>query len=74
MKTKLKSHFLPSSYLQDCCSHLHNFIQVSISMEEYTRKFEKLLIKCDIQEPKDQTIFGYLRGLNPKYSNVFKLQ
>ena len=43
-------------------------------MEEYTREFEKLLIKCDIQEPEDQNIVRYLRGLNPKYSNIVEPQ
>ena len=43
-------------------------------MEEYTREFEKLVIKCDIQEPKEQTIVGYLGGLDPKYANVVDLQ
>jgi len=45
-----------------------------MSVEEYTRKFEKLLIKCDIQEPEEQTIARYLEGLDPRYSNVVKLQ
>ena len=45
-----------------------------MSVEEYTRKFEKLLIKCDIQEPEEQTIVRYLGGLDPRYSNVVELQ
>jgi len=45
-----------------------------MSVEEYTRVFEKLLIKYDIQEPEDQTIVRYLGGLDPKYSNVVELQ
>ena len=45
-----------------------------MSVDEYTREFEKLLIKCDIQEPEEQTIVRYLGGLEPKYSNVVELQ
>ena len=45
-----------------------------MSVEEYTREFEKLLIKCDIQEPEEQTIVRYLAGLDPRYSNVVELQ
>jgi len=45
-----------------------------MSVEEYTREFEKLLINCDIQEPKEQTIVRYLGGLDPRYSNVVELQ
>ena len=43
-------------------------------MEDDSRKFEKLLIKCDIQEPEDQTIVRYLGGLNTKYPNIVELQ
>ena len=45
-----------------------------MSVEEYTRVFKKLLIKCNIQEPEDQTIVRYLGGLDPKYANVVELQ
>jgi len=74
MKTKLKARFLPPTYVQDCYSQLHNLIEGSMSVEEYTREFEKLLIKCDIQEPEEQIIVRYLGGLDPRYSNVVELQ
>jgi len=43
-------------------------------VEEYKREFEKLLIRCDIQDSKDQTIVRYLGGVDPKYANVIKFQ
>ena len=45
-----------------------------MSVEEYTREFEKLLIKCDLQEDEEQTIVRYLGGLDHKYSHVVELQ
>jgi len=74
MKTKLKARFLPSSYIQDSYTQLHNLTQGSMSVYEYTRELEKLLVKCDIQEPEVQTIVCYLGGLETKYSNVVELQ
>jgi len=59
----------PNSY-----SQLNNPTQRSMSMEEYTREFKNLLIKCDIQEFEDQTTVRYLEGLNPKYSNMVELR
>jgi len=56
MKTMLKARFLPSPYIQDNYAQLYNLTRGSMSMDEYTREFEKLLIKYDIQEPKEQTI------------------
>jgi len=35
--------------------------------------FEKLMIKCGILEPEEQTIIRYLGGLEPKYGNVVEL-
>ena len=74
MRTKLKDRFLPPSYLQDNYSKLHNLQQGSMSVEEYTREFEKLLIKCDIQESEHQTIVWYLSGLDARYAHVVELQ
>jgi len=45
-----------------------------MNVEEYTREFEKLMIKCDIHEPEEQTMVCYLGGLDPKIANVVKLQ
>jgi len=44
-----------------------------MSVDEYTREFGKLLMKCDINEPEEQTIVRYLGGLEPKYANVVEL-
>jgi len=45
-----------------------------MSVEEYTREFERLMIKCDLQEAEEQTIVRYLGGLDPKYAHVVELQ
>jgi len=45
-----------------------------LGVEEYTREFEKLLIKCDIQESEDRTIVRYLSGLHQRYAHVVELQ
>ena len=70
MRTKLKARFLPPNYVQNNYTLLHHLTQGSMSVEEYTREFEKLLIKCDLQEVEEQTIVRYLGGLDPKYAQV----
>jgi len=74
MKTKLKARFLPPTYIQNNYSLLHHLTQGSMSVEEYTREFEKLLIKCDLQKVEEQTIVRYLGGLDPQYAHVVELQ
>ena len=52
MKSKPKARFLPPLYVQDSYSQLHNLTQGNVSVDEYTQEFEKILIKCDINEPE----------------------
>jgi len=63
MKAKLKARFLPPNYIQNNYSSLHQLTQGSMSVEEHTREFENLLIKCDLQEAEEQTIVRYLEDL-----------
>jgi len=74
MKFELKAQFLPPTYIQNNYSLLHHITQGTMSVEEYTREFEKLLIKCDLWEAEEQTIVRYMGGLDPKYSHVVDLQ
>jgi len=53
---------------------LHILTQGNLTIEEFAKEFEKHLLKCDIQGPEEQTMARYLGGLDPKYSNVVKLQ
>ena len=48
MKAKLKARFLPPNYIQNNYASLHHLTQGSMTVEEYTREFEKLLIKSDL--------------------------
>jgi hypothetical protein len=43
-------------------------------VEEYTRKFEKLIMKCDIHEKEEQTIARYLERINTDIAHTVQLQ
>jgi len=45
-----------------------------VNVDEHSREFKKLLIKCDTQEQEEQSIVRYLGELDPRYSNVIELQ
>ena len=74
MRRELTRKFLPENYYQDCFLQLHNLRQKTLSVEEYTREFEKLMMKCDIQEKEEQTIARYLGGLNTNIAHQVQLQ
>jgi len=73
MKEKLKEKFLLSHYLQANFSKLHHLKKGSLSVEEYTREFEQLIIKCDLKEDAEQTLVRYLGGLDEKIVHIVEL-
>ena len=42
-------------------------------MEEYTREFEELLLKCDFREDETQTLVRYLSGLDEHIAYIIEL-
>lgn len=74
MKKLLKEKFLPTYYVQETFSKFHNLKQGSKSVEDYTREFEELMMKCDVREDDAQTLVRYLYGLNSQIANVVELQ
>jgi hypothetical protein len=74
MRRELTSKFLPAHYYQDNFIQLQNLRQKNLSVEEYTREFEKLMMKCDIHEKEEQTIARYLGGLNTDIAHPVQLQ
>jgi len=74
MHRELTRKFLPPHYYQDNFIQLQNLRQKSMSVEEYTRDFEKLMMKCDIQEKEEQMIARYLGGLNTNIVHLVQLQ
>jgi len=42
-------------------------------VEEYTREFEQLLLKCDLREDDSQTMVRFLSGLNENIAHVVEL-
>ncbi|PWA34626.1 hypothetical protein CTI12_AA617250 [Artemisia annua] len=60
MKEKMKQKFLHSYYIQASFSQLHSLKQGSGPVEDYSRDFEYLLMKCDIPEDDPQTLVRYL--------------
>ena len=42
-------------------------------MEEYTTEFDRLMIRCDVIEPKEQMIARYLGRLHAELNDVVQL-
>ena len=74
MRKQLTSKFLPYHYHQDNYMQLHKLRQLSMTVEEYTREFELLSMKCELGENEDQKIVRYIGGLNIEIGHLVQLQ
>ncbi|VFQ89801.1 unnamed protein product [Cuscuta campestris] len=74
MRALMKKKFLPEQYVKDNFAHLQQLRQGTRTVEDYTREFEELLMRCDLQEDDSQTLVRYLFGLNTQIANVVELQ
>ncbi|PKU87302.1 RNA-directed DNA polymerase [Dendrobium catenatum] len=74
MIKELQKKFLPMHYRQDMFLRLHNLQQHELSVEEYAAEFEQLGLKCQLEEPEENTIARFLGGLHSSISNIVHLQ
>ncbi|VFQ83119.1 unnamed protein product [Cuscuta campestris] len=54
-KTLLKKKFLPTEYVRENFARLQMLRQSLKSVKDYTREFEELLLRCNLQENEEQT-------------------
>jgi len=73
MRKELKRRFLPSTNKQDCYHALCHLEQGNKSVDDYTKEFELLMIKCDMRDPEDLTICRYLSGLHIDLAGAVRL-
>ena len=66
--------YLPFHYRQDILLKIQNLKQQNLIVEEYSTKFENLMIKGDLQEVEEQSIAYYLTDLRFEISKTFPLQ
>ena len=74
MKWELQKRFIQDTYQQEVYLKYFSFKQSNLSVAEYMREFEFLMLKCDIKEPEPQTIAHYIGGLKESISDMIHLQ
>ncbi|GJX86206.1 RNA-directed DNA polymerase [Tanacetum coccineum] len=75
MKKKLMAKFLPVHYKQEAYIEYHNFRQgSSMSAEDFIGEFDRLRMRCDVDEEEEQTMARYLACLRSEISDVVHLQ
>lgn len=73
-RKELRRCFLADTYKQENYLKFYNFRQDDQTVDDYTREFEYLMLKCDVREPEEQTIARYIGGLRHSIADVICLQ
>jgi len=74
LKTHMNRKFLPESYKQDIYNRMFSLKQNNLSVSEYMREFEQLLLRSGMHEPQEQTVARFLNGLNPLIARKVEIQ
>ncbi|XP_048630520.1 uncharacterized protein LOC106373165 [Brassica napus] len=70
----MRRRFVPAHYHQDLHQKLRCLLQGTKSVEDYHQEMETLIIKADVDEPKDATMARFLSGLNRDIQDRMELQ
>ena len=64
MKQIMRRRFIPSHYYRKLHQGLQTLTQGSMSVEEYHKEMEILMIKANVEEDREATMARFLNGLN----------
>lgn len=74
MKKLLREKFLPPNFRQEAFLDYHNITQESSTVEEIISEFDRLRIRCGVEEEKEQIIARFFGALRPEIADVIQLQ
>ena len=74
MKRLMRHRFVPDYYKQEMLIELQCIRQGKRSVEDYVKKFESLMARCDIRESSDESIARFINGLKMDIASIVELQ
>ncbi|GJZ28759.1 reverse transcriptase domain-containing protein [Tanacetum coccineum] len=75
MKKPLRAKFLPVNHRQGAFLEYHNFCQrTSSCVEDFIAEFDRLRMRCAVDEEEEQTIARFLGALRADIADVVHLQ
>ncbi|XP_035829952.1 uncharacterized protein LOC118479509 [Helianthus annuus] len=74
MKKLLREKFLPPNFRQEAFLEYHNISQRSTTVEELICEFDRLRMRCAVEEEEEQIIARFFGALRPEIAAVVQLQ
>lgn len=63
LKAIMRRRFVPSHYHKELHQRLRNLVQGNITVEDYFKEMETLMLRADIQEENEATMSRFMGGL-----------
>ncbi|XP_022011578.1 uncharacterized protein LOC110911283 [Helianthus annuus] len=74
MKKLLREKFLPPNFRQEAFLEYHNISKRSTTVEELICEFDRLRMRCAVEEEEEQIIARFSGALRPEIADVVQLQ
>ncbi|MFS7899882.1 putative nucleotidyltransferase, Ribonuclease H [Helianthus anomalus] len=74
MKKLLCEKFLPVNYRQDAFLEYHDLSQRTSTVEDLIADFDRLRMRCGVEEQEEQLIARFLGALRPEIADIVQLQ
>lgn len=74
MRKPLHGKFLSPNFRQEAFLEYHNIAQRSATVEEIMCEFDRLRMRCGVEEEEEQIIVRFLGALKPEIADVVQLQ
>nr|GEX29178.1 reverse transcriptase domain-containing protein [Tanacetum cinerariifolium] len=69
MKRLMEKKFLPVTHKQDSYMEFHTLKQQTLTIEEFIAEFERVCMRCSVEENEEQTIARFLGSLRTDISD-----
>ncbi|XP_057418510.1 uncharacterized protein LOC130712707 [Lotus japonicus] len=74
MKAVMRRRFVPSHYHRDLHRKLQSLTQGSMSVEDYYKEIEIVMMRANIEEDREATMARFIGGLKKEIADVVELQ
>ncbi|XP_074305943.1 uncharacterized protein LOC141641168 [Silene latifolia] len=74
LKKHLQKRFMPRDYEQEQYLKLTFLSQGNLSVTDYIKEFERLIMVCDLEEREEMQIARFIKGLSPSLAQRVEVQ
>ncbi|XP_074278573.1 uncharacterized protein LOC141602166 [Silene latifolia] len=74
LKKHLQKRFMPRDYEQEQYLKLTSLSQGNLSVTDYIKEFERLIMVCDLEEREEMQIAQLIKGLSPSLAQRVEVQ